>query len=98
MLFFDIAIGVLLIALTGGLILLLWAHRHEGPGIGFAKVFGYIITIAAAFFILVTVYHGFMFWNYGHFGNKGNPAAMMNLQKASPAQQQPGPGYPGPRQ
>ena len=76
---FDIAFGVELIALAVGVVLLVWSYRADkGRGRGLAKVFGYIITIAAALVLLCTTMHGCKAWNHGYFsGHGGGPGLLI---------------------
>jgi hypothetical protein len=73
----DLAFAVELIALGFGISILLWAYRNEGIGIAAAKLFGYIITIAAASVILCTSYYGVSYWVKGYFISPMAPAMQM---------------------
>lgn len=80
---FGIAFGVELVALAAGVVLLVWSYRTEKCcGRGLARVFGYIITIAAGLVILCTTFHGYKsyknykghksgYCNCHHGGNQG---------------------------
>ncbi len=67
MFLFDLAFAVELIALGVGVILLVFAYRNEGAGVSLARLFGYIITIAAILSALCTTYYGICYWKQGYF-------------------------------
>ena len=52
MFLFNLALAVQLITLGLGVMMLVWAYRTQGVGIAVARVFGYIITITAAFLLI----------------------------------------------
>lgn len=74
----DLAFAAELIALGVGVGFLVWAYRNEGAGIALAKVFGYIITIAATLGLLCTIYYGTTYWSQGYF--KTPMASMVTKQ------------------
>lgn len=76
----DLAFAIELIALGVGVGFLIWAYRNDGAGVGAAKVFGYIITIAAAFVLLCTSYYGAVYWVKGYFKSPMTPMLMMKQQ------------------
>jgi len=76
----DLAFAVELIALGFGIVILLWAYRNEGIGIAGAKLFGYIITIAAACTLLCTSYYGVNYWSKGYFASPMVPVLIMKEQ------------------
>lgn len=73
----DIAFVLGLIALGVGIAFIVWSARNEGAGVAVAKVFGYIITIAAAFALLCTSYYGTLYWAKGYFASPTAPMQMM---------------------
>ncbi|OGT54459.1 MAG: hypothetical protein A3F17_07655 [Gammaproteobacteria bacterium RIFCSPHIGHO2_12_FULL_41_15] len=77
MFLFNLALAVQLITLGLGVMMLVWAYRTQGVGIAVARVFGYIITIAAAFLLICTVFHG-MKYSKGYYRSH---APMMMLHK-----------------
>ncbi len=72
----DLAFANELIAMAVGVALLVWAFRNDGAGVKLARVFGYIITIAAVLGALCTSYFGSMYMFKGYF----NKPMMMNMQ------------------
>lgn len=60
MMFSGIAVAVALIALAGGVGLLIWSLRNEGHGVTLAKIFGYIISILSVLTILITIFSSAM--------------------------------------
>ena len=72
----DLAFAVELIALGVGVGFLVWAYRHDRAGIALAKVFGYIITIAAVLALSCTTYYGTNYWLKGYF--KSPTASMLS--------------------
>lgn len=76
----DLAFSIELIALGVGVSLLIWAYRNEGVGIAAAKVFGYIIAIAAVSVLLCTTYYGVSYWAAGYFKTPMSPMLMMKQQ------------------
>jgi hypothetical protein len=70
----DSGVMLGLIALSLGVILLVWALRNEGRGVGLAKFFGWIVIISAIFSISCSTYYGFKYWNAGYFQK---PMSMM---------------------
>ena len=73
----DLAFATGLIALGVGVVFLVWAYRNDGAGIALARVFGYIITIAAMFVLLCTTYYGPIYWAQGYFKSPMAPMLMM---------------------
>ena len=63
----DLAFAAELIALTMSVGLLIWAYRHDGNCIGFAKFFGYVIVILSIIAILCTSYYFMIYWFQGYF-------------------------------
>jgi hypothetical protein len=55
----DSGVMLGLIALSLGVILLVWALRNEGRGVGLAKFFGWIVIISAIFSISCSTYYGY---------------------------------------
>lgn len=51
-----------LLALTGGVTLLIWSLRSEGAGMRLAKFFGFLITVLASISVLCSLYFTFVFW------------------------------------
>jgi len=81
MVLYDLTFAVELIALGMGAMMLVWAYRTEGVGIAVAKVFGYIITIAAAVLLLCTGYYATYHWKQGYFKHPvGQHSMMMRRQ------------------
>lgn len=52
--FMSITIVLALIALAGGIALLIWAKNNKGKNADLAKIFGYIISITAIVVIIIT--------------------------------------------
>lgn len=69
----DLAFTIELIALGFGICILVWAYRNEGVGIVAAKLFGYLITIAALSVLLCTSYYGVSYWSKGYFSSPSAP-------------------------
>ena len=78
----DLAFTMELIALGFGVVMLVWASRNNGAGVACAKIFGYIITIAAASVLLCTSYYGVSYWTKGYFASPMAP--MMKMMQEHP--------------
>ena len=76
----DGAVALGLIALIGGVSLLIWSLRNDGKGVGIAKTFGYIVIIISIFATLCTSYYITSYWAKGYFHT---PAGMSIMQKKS---------------
>ena len=76
----DLAFAMELIALGLGVGFLIWAYRTEGVGVAVAKVFGYIITIAAVSVLLCTSFYGVKYWGEGYFSTPMEPMLRMKQQ------------------
>lgn len=85
MILFDLTFTVELIAIGLGIVMLIWGYRNEGTGVAVAKLFGYIITIAAACALLCTSYYGLAYWNKGFFSS---PMVMENIKQMHQQQNQ----------
>ncbi len=57
--FIGITIILGLIALAGGIALLIWAKRNNGKGVNLAKACGYILLLLAFFVIVITIFMRF---------------------------------------
>jgi len=69
-----------LIALALGIMLIVWAKRNEGEGIGLAKVFGWLIVILAIFGMLCSAYYSVAYWYKGYYQT---PMGMSMMQSGS---------------
>lgn len=93
MFLFHIAYAFGLIVVAVGVIMIAWALRNEGKGVGLVKTFGYIITIVAVFALLCTGYFGILYWSKGYFSNPmGMRCAMMESMQNKPMQMMQGQG------
>lgn len=95
----DLAFAAELIALALGVGLLVWAYRSEGAGVALARVFGYIITIAAILTALCTSFYGISYWMAGYYQSpiapmmmKGQMMQQCPMMKQRMMQQQKNPG------
>ena len=105
--FLGLVIAVELIALGVGSGFLIWAYRHDGAGRGFAKVIGYIITIAVSLMLICTVLHTFKYASKGYFKGGYHHGYMMKKSgccakgsccaKGGCCMKKLGPSHPGPR-
>ncbi len=67
MFLFAIALALLLIALVGGVSLLIWGYQSD---LSLGKVFGYIVVIISSLALLGMVFHGVKY--IGKVGYKGS--------------------------
>jgi len=74
----DMAFAIELIALGMGISMLIWSFRNEGAGVTLAKVFGYIIAVAAILGALCTSYYGFSYLAKGYFKTPMSHSSSMN--------------------
>jgi hypothetical protein len=74
---FTMAYSVALVALSFGIVFLVWGYRHEGPAVMLARVFGYIITILAGLMLLSMSYVGVSNWSQGYFSVHGASAQVI---------------------
>ena len=65
-----IAVAIALVALVGGVALIIWAMRNKGKGNNIAKISGYIIAIIGILIILITF---FMCSSMGGMMKNGHP-------------------------
>ncbi|HCC3243582.1 TPA: hypothetical protein ACW6D3_002686 [Legionella pneumophila] len=56
-----------LIAIALGIMLGVWALRHEGRGTGLSKVFGWLIVIIGILGELCSTYYAIKYWYAGYF-------------------------------
>ena len=80
---FNIAFALGLIALSSGVALVIWSMRYEGPGVQFAKIFGYIIMILSILVVACTTYTSTKMWYkmktmHAMMGDKGMQNCCMN--------------------
>lgn len=79
---FDLAFATALIALSLGLILVIWGRRNSGPGVRTAKFFGIVIVLVSIFTLFCAGYHGAIFMARMHAINQ-----MMQNSQPMPRQQ-----------
>lgn len=64
-----------IIALVGGVALLVWGLRHEGIGTTIASFFGVIIVAFVIINLICIAYYGLNYWREGYFTTPGLIAA-----------------------
>lgn len=75
----DGAVALGLLALVGGISLLIWSLRNDGKGIKIARTFGYIVIFISIFVVLCSSYYITSYWVKGYF----DTAAGMSMQNKS---------------
>lgn len=91
---FDLAFAMALIALSLGLVMLIWGRRNSGPGVRTAKFFGFVIALAALFAVFCSAYHGAMAMARMHAMEQmmqNGPMPMARQQMMMQGQQNPAP-------
>lgn len=76
----DLAFAAELIALGVGVAYIIWSLRNNGAGVKMARVFGYIIAIAAMVGMLCTSYYGISYWWKGYFKSPNAPTLLMKKE------------------